>query len=151
VQASVPDPSSKASSWPALQKPTTYESRKLSQANPKTHNHSKIRQSSASNCQSKVVFSGRAAENDGALTSYDVLCDGKPQIAIFIPDDTTKPYEAWLDRSEDGKVDMVVFAEGRNEKLSYSLIDSKFSGSFDLMGIHGDGTLKPTSFKQYPS
>jgi hypothetical protein len=101
-------------------------------------------------CQPKVVYQGRSTQNDGNVTTFDVDCSGKARLAFFAPDDTSKPYEAWIDRNGTGKIDMVVFADGRTfDKWKYSLIDSNDSGKFDVMGIHADGSLKPTSYVPY--
>jgi len=104
----------------------------------------------SSECEPKVVYKGRSQQNDGDLTTFDIDCSGRARLAFFAPDDPSKPYEAWIDRNGTGKIDMIVYADGRTfKKWKYSLIDSSDSGKFDVMGIHSDGTLNPTSYVAY--
>jgi S1-C subfamily serine protease len=101
-------------------------------------------------CQPKVMYEGRAPDNDPALIrNVDLDCSGRINASLYIPDDKSKPIVLRLDNNGDGKADAWIFDEDRDGKWDFSLWDTDFDGKPDLIGYHPDGKLKPSRFEKY--
>jgi S1-C subfamily serine protease len=44
-------------------------------------------------CSRRKLYEGRDQANAGGLIQYDTNCDGKPDFALFMPDDKSKPIQ----------------------------------------------------------
>lgn len=104
---------------------------------------------SADKCKPKTLFDGRTKDNDGALTQIDVLCHGKINLAVVLPDDKSKPMVAVVDMDETGKPQGMVLSNNRDGHWDVSYWDTKGSGRFDMMGHHPDGSIIPSSYEPY--
>jgi hypothetical protein len=106
-------------------------------------------QSVSSTCKPTRLYQGRNQENTGALTQIDSNCDGKADVFILLPDDTSKPRMALIDSNFDGKVDIVVDDNDRDGKWDISFHDVDFDGTIDLVGYHPDGKITPSRYETY--
>ena len=100
-------------------------------------------------CQPKELFTSRNKAGDGTIISYDLDCDGKPDMEIRIPDSAKEPISAVFDRKKTGKIDLIVFDGNRDTKWDFSLHDTKANGHWDLIGVHSDGTLVASRLMAY--
>jgi S1-C subfamily serine protease len=100
-------------------------------------------------CEGKVLFRGKNADGTAEMISIDTECNGKINAQYIYPFDTSKPYRFEMDSNYDHKVDMEAFSYKRNNQWDISFWDNNFDGVYDVVGIHADGTLTPTSFISY--
>jgi S1-C subfamily serine protease len=101
------------------------------------------------NCQPKQVYEGRNKAGNGNVLSYDLDCAGKPDMEIRVPDDPKEPITAVFDTKRTGKIDLIVFDINRDTKWDVSLHDTKARGTWDLIGLHADGSLIASRFLPY--
>src|SRR5262249_53415757 len=102
-------------------------------------------------CKPTRLYQGRNQENSGALTQIDSNCDGKADISVLLPDDTSKTRVAHIVSNFDGKIDIVVDDNDRDGKWDISFHDVDFDGTIDLVGYHPDGKLTPSRYETYPT
>lgn len=106
-------------------------------------------QFAAAQCELKLLTQGRTEDNTGKYAGYDSDCDGKVDAVFTTPDDKSKPITLIMDRNGDGKPDVWVLDYGQDGKWDLSFWDTKFAGAIDMVGLHSDGGIKPTSFMSY--
>jgi S1-C subfamily serine protease len=102
-------------------------------------------------CEWKTVFEGKTDDKTGDIVIYDTQCSGKSDLEIVAPYDTSKPYYLRADRNLDGKVDLLIFSNSRNDKWSLSYWDNDFDGKWDSVGFHPDGEAKPSRYEDFKS
>ena len=52
------------------------------------------------------------------------------------------------DDNEDGRIDGYIVDEDSDGSWDYSFWDSDFDGVWDLRGMHPDGKINPSSFRE---
>jgi S1-C subfamily serine protease len=100
----------------------------------------------ASKCEEKELYRGQNAERDGDVVQIDFDCSGQVDAEVRIPYDASKPIVLVIDRNHDTLPDVMIFDTDRDGKWDFSVWDNDFDGNWDLIGIHTDGSLKPTRF-----
>jgi hypothetical protein len=95
------------------------------------------------------MFEGRNSKNDASVRQFDMTCDGKVDLAIVLPDDTSKPMYALLDTVGSGKPDGEIISYHRDGHWDNSYWDTKHTGHWDMIGYHPDGKIKPSSYGPY--
>jgi hypothetical protein len=100
----------------------------------------------AEKCEMKMIEEGRNKENNESYKAFDTRCDGKIGAVLIIPDDTSKRVTFAVDRNADGKPDCWIVDFNRDKKWDASFWDTKFSGHIDMVGLHPDGNIEPTSY-----
>ena len=100
-------------------------------------------------CETKVTGEMRSQKNDGVVIFYDRNCNNVPDISIYYPDLKSGKTIIDHDDNEDGKVDGMIVDEGSDESWDYSFWDTDFDGKWDLEGIHLNGEINPSSFKEF--
>lgn len=104
---------------------------------------------SQSKCESKELYRGKSKDGLNDVISFDTYCTGKIDFEYIYPSDKSKPMYIQMDTNADGYMDVMVFSEKRDGKFEVSIWDTDFDGKWDTMGIHADGSIKPTSTKPY--
>ena len=104
---------------------------------------------SQSKCASKELYRGKSKDGLNDVISFDTYCTGKIDFEYIYPSDKSKPMYIQMDTNADGYMDVMVFSEKRDGKFEVSIWDTDFDGKWDTMGIHADGSIKPTSTKPY--
>jgi len=104
---------------------------------------------SQSKCKSKEVYRGKSKDNLNDVISFDSYCTGKIDFEYVYPSDKSKPMYVQMDTNDDSYMDVMVFSPKRDGKFNVSLWDTDFDGKWDTVGIHDDGTIKPTSTRPY--
>jgi hypothetical protein len=87
-------------------------------------------------CQSKNLYDRPSSDRTKNIRGIDIDCDGKPEIEVRTPYDTTKPITAVVDNNKDGRVDETV-------------VDIDRDGKWDLIGFHPDGKIKASHYEHY--
>jgi len=105
--------------------------------------------SATGTCEPKELARGSNAKLDADVVSYDLDCDGKPDIEIRIPHDHSKPVTAVCDCNKTGKINLIVFDFDWDGDWDLSLHDTKARGQWDLIGFHPDGELVASRFIAY--
>ena len=100
-------------------------------------------------CETKVSGEMRSQKNDGDVIFYDRNCNDVPDISIYYPDLKSGKTIIDHDDNEDGKVDGMIVDEGSDQSWDYSFWDTDFDGKWDLEGIHLNGEINPSSFKEF--
>ena len=100
-------------------------------------------------CETKVTGEMRSQKNDGVVIFYDRNCNNVPDISIYYPDLKSGKTIIDHDDNEDGKVDGMIVDEGSDESWDYSFWDTNFDGKWDVEGIHLNGDINPSSFKEF--
>ena len=100
-------------------------------------------------CEGDVLDKYRSNNDDGAIILGDQDCNGVADIAIYTPDDKSQTRIIDYDENEDGKIDGTCYDKGVDDYWEGSLWDTNFDGEFDMEGVHEDGDLKPTSYREY--
>lgn len=100
-------------------------------------------------CESKELYRGKSKDGLNDVISFDASCIGKIDFEYVYPLDKTKAMYVQMDTNADEYMDVMVFSPKRDGKFTVSLWDTDFDGTWDTMGIHDDGTIKPTRTKPY--
>lgn len=100
-------------------------------------------------CKVKETARFRSTDNKASVTAYDYNCSGKSNAEYIVPDKASEPIVLTMDRNGDGMTDVIFYDLQHRGKWDLSYWDEKFSGRWTLVGFHGDGSLKPTSFESY--
>jgi S1-C subfamily serine protease len=103
----------------------------------------------AAKCEPKILFEGRSKDDDADLRAMDLLCHGKANLTIVLPDDKSLPMMAFVDMDETGKPQGVVFSDKRDGHWDISYWDTKGTGKWDTIGHHPDGEIIPSSYEPY--
>jgi S1-C subfamily serine protease len=99
-------------------------------------------------CQADLVAEYRSKKDDGAVMLYDRDCNGIPDLSLYRPDSNLGDTIIDHDDNEDSRVDGTIIDKGSDGHWNYSFWDADFDGEFDLEGIHPDGEINPSSFKE---
>ena len=102
-----------------------------------------------SKCESKELYRGKSKDGLNDVISFDTYCTGKIDFEYVYPSDKSKAMYVHMDTNADEYMDVMVFSPKRDGKFTVSLWDTDFDRTWDTMGIHDDGTIKPTSTKPY--
>lgn len=100
-------------------------------------------------CEPKLVETEYDKEHKATYEAVDLTCDGVVDAVTSTPDDKGSPITLILDNNGDERPDTWVMDYGQDGKWDVSLWDTKFAGKTDLVGLHSDGTTKPTSYISY--
>jgi S1-C subfamily serine protease len=100
-------------------------------------------------CESKEIYRGKSKDGLNDVISIDTSCKGKIDFEYIYPLNQSDPMYIQMDRNGDGFMDVMVFSPNRDEKFDMSFWDTDFNHKWDTVGIHADGSIKPTSFKPY--
>lgn len=100
-------------------------------------------------CEPHLMFEGRNSKNDASVRRFDMTCHGRADLAIVLPDDTSKPMYALLDTVGSGKPDGEIISYHRDGHWDISYWDTKHTGHWDMIGYHPDGKMKPSSYGPY--
>ena len=105
-----------------------------------------------SSCKPVRLYDGRNKKNDGHLVQIDTNCDGRPDVAVVLPDDTTKPKQAFIDTNYDGKVDVIINDFNRDNLWDVSFHDTHLATvRLDLVGFHPKGDVAPSLVREIQS
>lgn len=107
-----------------------------------------VDQADNNDCKTKIINELRAQKNDGDVVLYDRDCNNIPDLSVFYPDSNSGDTIVDHDDNEDGKIDGTIVDEKSDGVWDYSLWDSDFDGKWDLEGVHSDGKINPSSFKE---
>jgi S1-C subfamily serine protease len=102
-----------------------------------------------SKCEAKELYRGKSKDGLNDVISFDTSCKGKIDFEYVYPLDKSKAMYVHMDTNADEYMDVMVFSPKRDGKFTVSLWDTDFDLKWDTMGIHDDGTIKPTSTKPY--
>jgi S1-C subfamily serine protease len=100
-------------------------------------------------CAVKALSEKREEKKKLQIITMDINCDKKADGVVLVPDDESKPIKFLMDKNNNGKIDTIVVDENRDGEWDFSLWDVNSDEQPDLLGLHGDGTLRPSSFKPY--
>jgi hypothetical protein len=105
---------------------------------------------SRNNCGDNIFSKGKDTDKNGAFEyiAYDTNCTGKVDALLRMPLDKSEPIVFLFDSNGDGKWDVFIFDKNRDGKWDVSYHDTNFDGKLDLMGLHPDGKLVPSSFEK---
>ncbi len=98
-------------------------------------------------CEEKKVYQGQDAEQE--LVQFDTNCDGRADVSLIIPLDTSKAVEAHLDTNFDGLTDVFIEDRDRDARWDISFHDTNYDGQIDLIGHHPNGELEPSYWDRY--
>jgi S1-C subfamily serine protease len=101
-------------------------------------------------CELKELYRGTSQDDTYGIVGIDLDCDGNADAELRMPFDARKPYMLVIDINKDGKPDVIILSEGRDETWNYSLRATKLDGQWDLVCEHADGGLKATRCEPYP-
>jgi S1-C subfamily serine protease len=104
-----------------------------------------------SECETKVLKKFRSKDDNAHVTLIDRNCNDIADASIYEPDDSTADIIIDFDENEDGKIDGSVFDREQDGYWDYSLWDSDLDGEFDMQGIHENGEIDPSSYKEMAS
>ena len=99
-------------------------------------------------CEPKVLKKSRSKDDNADVTLMDTDCNDVADASIFVPDDLTADLIVDFDENEDGKIDGSVFDKKQDGYWDYSFWDSDLDGTFDMYGIHANGEIDPSSYKE---
>lgn len=102
-----------------------------------------------SKCEAKELYRGKSKDGLNDVISFDTSCSGKIDFEYVYPSDKSKAMYVHMDTNADEYMDVMVFSPKRDGKFTVSLWDTDFDNKWDTVGIHDDGTIKPTSTKPY--
>ena len=100
-------------------------------------------------CQPKILYDGPSRDQTMNKRGIDIDCDGKADVEVRTPYDTTKPITVAVDNNKDGRTDELIFDTDRDGRWDYSLHDTNFDGKWDLIGRHPDGKIKASRYEPY--
>lgn len=100
-------------------------------------------------CKGRVLGQTRSADPPGTQMHMDVLCTGRENAIMVVPDDVNKASYMLLDTRGSGKANIVFVFKGRSRNIDYALYDTKDTGTPDLIGYFHDGDWKPYKVEPY--
>ena len=100
-------------------------------------------------CEGDVLDKYRSKNDDGEIILGDRNCNGVADIAIYTPDDKSQTRIIDYDENEDGEIDGTCYDKGVDDYWEGSIWDTNFDGEFDMEGVHQDGALNPSSYREY--
>jgi hypothetical protein len=100
-------------------------------------------------CEGDVLDKYRSKDDDGEVILGDSDCNGTADIAIYTPDDKSQTRIIDYDENEDGEIDGICYDKGVDDYWEGSIWDTNFDGEFDMEGVHQDGALNPSSYREY--
>ena len=103
----------------------------------------------ADECEAEVLNNFRSKNNDGEVILADRDCNGVADIAVYTPDDRSQTRIVDYDENEDGEIDGTSYDKGVDDYWEGSIWDTDFDGEFDMEGVHEDGALNPSSYREY--
>ena len=101
-----------------------------------------------SDCTPKILREVRSSKNDGEIVLYDRDCNGIADLSLYVPDAVNGDTIIDHDDNEDGRIDGYIVDEDSDGSWDYSFWDSDFDGVWDLRGMHPDGKINPSSFRE---
>jgi len=101
-----------------------------------------------SDCTPKILREARSSKNDGEIVLYDRDCNGIADLSLYVPDAVNGDTIIDHDDNEDGRIDGYIVDEDSDGSWDYSFWDSDFDGEWDLRGMHPDGEINPSSFRE---
>ena len=105
----------------------------------------------AEECDGKLLDRFRSKKDDGEVILADRDCNNVADISIYTPDDASQTRIIDYDDNEDGEIDGTCFDKGVDDYWEGSIWDTDFDGEFDMEGIHEDGGIDPSSYREYQS
>lgn len=99
-------------------------------------------------CKPEVLREARSSKDDGELILYDRDCNGIADLSLYVPDAVNGDTIVDHDDNEDGRIDGYIVDEDSDGSWDYSFWDSDFDGEWDLRGMHPDGEINPSSFRE---
>ena len=106
-------------------------------------------QAKTTKCEMKELYRGKTSDGTGETIVWDSTCKGKADLDVIVPNDKSSAMVMRMDRNGDGKPDVLVFSEKRNNKWDISFWDENYDGKWDLVGFHKNGEVKPYKFEDY--
>jgi S1-C subfamily serine protease len=100
-------------------------------------------------CKGRVLSETRGADPPSAEIHMDVLCTGRENAILVVPDDVNKSSYMLLDSKNSGKANIVFVFKGRSQNIDYALYDTRGAGTPDLIGYFHDGDRKPYRVEPY--
>ena len=100
-------------------------------------------------CEGDILDKYRSTNDNGDVILGDRNCNGIADIAMYTPDDRTQTRIIDYDENEDGEIDGTCYDEGVDDYWESSVWDTNFDGEFDMEGVHQDGALRPSSYREY--
>ena len=100
-------------------------------------------------CDGRLLDRFRSKKDDGEVILADRDCNGVADISIYTPDDRNLTRIVDYDDNEDGEIDGSCFDKGVDDYWEGSIWDTDFDGKFDMEGIHEDGGIDPSSYREY--
>ena len=91
----------------------------------------------------------RSSNDDGLVVLGDRDCDGVADISVYTPDNPAGNRIVDYDDNQDGKIDGSIIDKGVDDFWDFSLWDTDYDGTFDLEGLHPDGEIDPSSFREW--
>ena len=101
-----------------------------------------------SDCEPEILREARSSKNDGEIILYDRDCNGIADLSLYVPDAVNGDTIIDHDDNEDGRIDGYIVDEDSDGSWDYSFWDSDFDGVWDLRGMHPDGEINPSSFRE---
>lgn len=100
-------------------------------------------------CDGQVLEENRSSNDDGLVVLGDRDCDGVADISVYTPDNPAGNRIVDYDDNQDGKIDGSIIDKGVDDFWDFSLWDTDYDGTFDLEGLHPDGAIDPSSFREW--
>lgn len=110
---------------------------------------SKQTRAASEECEAKQLYSGLDEAKKYHRVGIDANCDGKVDVELQYPVDTSKPLVAVVDKNGDGNVDVMYVSDDREMNWILSFHDVDFDGKWDLVGHHKRGVLEASRFERY--
>jgi S1-C subfamily serine protease len=100
-------------------------------------------------CNMREVYRGETTDKKGVTIVWDTKCSGKGDMDVVLPYNEKEAKFLRMDRNGDGKPDVVIFSEKRNDYWDYSIWDDNYDGKWDLIGWHKNGEIEPYKYDNY--
>jgi S1-C subfamily serine protease len=101
------------------------------------------KKAASAECKPKTVDTWRHEDPAGDASHLDMDCDGKGDVVVVTPDDSSKPIGILVDADDDGKTDTMLLDEGRDGSIDRSLHDTNADGKADLVSFYRNGEKEP--------
>ena len=99
-------------------------------------------------CEPTEELSSKYDKEDKlTFTTYDTDCNGSIDVAVYTHDNGNKLVE--IDSNGDGLSDKMIYDIDADSKWDYSHHDTDHDGEVDLVGLHPDGDINASSFKEF--
>jgi S1-C subfamily serine protease len=100
-------------------------------------------------CEPRALEKARSKRENATITSSDFNCSGKVNRWVLEPDDRSKPLIIYVDTNGDEKYDARYYDNDRDGRIDISYHDVDFDEQPDYIGVHPDGSPRPTSFVHF--